>query len=232
MSDGDNCAFINDELTCHSLINSNRQTAAELCLIPVGNRRNIEQDMHSGHLTSAEYASTLAACLDNDNYLIVTDDTGTSCQSSTMNVSSSEQASKPSKLAGNISEDYLIIIGRSPSNFSASAGDNVLTPADNPNKLSNSAQYEPLVVAADATSQVYIDVVDDSKHCSVISEARNYTSLQDVHEQQQEQVARDPNYDNTTEIFDVSEYDNNAELNVSAINVSMLLITISSRFFE
>jgi hypothetical protein len=119
MSDGDNCTIINDELTCHSLINSNRHDAAELCLIPVGNRRNIEQDVHSDHLTSVEYASTLAACLDNDNYLIVTDDTSTSCQSSTMNVSASEQASKPSKSADNISEDYLIIIGESSSNFSA-----------------------------------------------------------------------------------------------------------------
>jgi hypothetical protein len=115
--------------------------------------------------------------------------------------------------------------------------DNYLTPVDNPNKSSNNAQpdSEYLVAAADATSQGYIDVVDDSKHCSgstFISEARNYTSLLDVHEQQQEHEVREPDYDNTTETCDLSDYDNNAGLNVSAVNVSMLLITISSHCFN
>lgn len=122
--------------------------------------------MQSDHLTSVEYASTLAACIDNDNYLIVIEDPSTSCQPSSMNVSASEQAGKPSKSGDKISEDYLINTGESSRNFSARAGDNFLTPVDNASKSSYSAQYEPLVAAADATIHGYIDVDDDSKHCN------------------------------------------------------------------
>jgi hypothetical protein len=82
----------------------------------------------------------------------------------------------------------------------------------------------------------HIDVVDDSKHCSgstFIGEAQNLTSFPNVHDQQQqEHVIRVSDYDNTTQTFDLSDYDNNAGLNVSGVNVSILLVTISSHCFQ
>ena len=59
------------------------------------------------NLTTVEYAGTLAACLDNDNYFVIIEDTNTSCQSNTMNVFATEHAIKSSKSADN---DYLVII--------------------------------------------------------------------------------------------------------------------------
>lgn len=93
----------------------------------------------------------------------------------------------------------------------------------NKKSLSNSAQSEYLVAAADATSQRHVlGVVDDCKHYSSSTwtgEARTYTSLLGVHEQQQQQ-ARQPDYDNATHTIDPSNYDNNAGMSVSASEVS------------
>lgn len=60
----------------------------------------------------------------------------------------------------------------------------------------------------------------------------NYTSLLDVHEQRQEEVPTVSDYDNRTQTCDLSDYDNNTGSNVNVFNVSMLLIIISSHFFE
>jgi hypothetical protein len=212
MADSDNSTLNDDECASRSLTNLSSHTAAELLSIPLQNRCNIKQDAQSDHL---EHASTIAACLDNDNYLIVIGDTITSCQSSTKNVSVTEQS------AAIESDDYLDIIGEN-----TRASDNYLTPFDrsNPNESPNSAQSEYPVTAA--TSQACIDVVYDSKYCNgstFTSEARNYTRLLDLHEQQQEQVAGVSNYDNATETFGLSNYDN-AGLNVSAVNVSIFAV--------
>jgi hypothetical protein len=127
MANGGNCTIINDELTCNSLINSNRHTAAELCLIPVNNGCNIRQDAPSDYLTPTEHAGIMAHCLHNDNYLLITDDTGTSCQPNTEQVSATtEQAKESLKSAGDDSDDYLVIFGESSHDFTARASDMII----------------------------------------------------------------------------------------------------------
>jgi hypothetical protein len=122
--------------------------------------------------------------------------------------------------------------------FTAHASDIFFPPVNSSKKSSNSVQSdsECLVAAADATSQGHIYVVDDSKHCSgstFIGEAQNHTSFPNVHDQQQqEHVIRVSDYDNMTQTCDLSNYDNNAGLNVSGVNVSILSVTISSHFFQ
>lgn len=193
--------------------------------IPVESRRNIKQDTQSDYLARVEHEGTMADCPDNDNYLLVIDDTGTSCNSS--KAFATEQASKSLTLAGNDNEDYLVVTGESSSNAVAVAypTDDYLIPVDNSKEPSNSVQPEYLVVAADATCQGYVNVVDDSKYY------RGSTFTSEAHEQQQEQATRQ-DHDNKTVALDLSTYDNTAQLNAKTNEVSMLVTKIFRSFVQ
>lgn len=225
MLDSDNYTIINDGLTCKSPISviSSTATATQLYLNPVDGRCTIKQDVQSDYLNPVEHASSVADCLHNDDHLTLTDETNACCKTSADKVSDSEQISKSSNSAGNDNKNSLAGIGTSSSRSATHTINNYyLVPVNDLNKSSISVQSEYIAAAADATSHSYvIGVINDSKHyngCTFTCDARNYTSLVDVglHEQQQEQ-AREPDYDNTTEPLNLSNYDNNAGLSVSAM---------------
>jgi hypothetical protein len=117
MVDSDNYTIIGDEVTCNSLINLSSYIAAEMHSIPAKNRCNMKQDARSDQLPPVEHAGTFAACLDNGTYLILIDDSGTSCQSSNNYFSATDKAGTSSKSAGNDSKDYLDNIDESFNDF-------------------------------------------------------------------------------------------------------------------
>jgi hypothetical protein len=219
MLDSDTYTSINDGLTCKSPINviSGTAIATQLYLNPVDSECTIKQEAQSEYLTPVEHASTID-CFDNNDYLTPTDETSANCETSAYKVSDSERTSTSSNSAGT---------GTSSSRSATHTTNKYcLVPVNDLNKSSNSAQSEYTAAAVDATSYCYdLGAVDDSTYysgCISTDEAQNYTSLVEVglYEQQQEQ-AREPDYDNATEPLDLSNYDNNAALNISASEVSL-----------
>lgn len=222
--------LITDELTSKNPKNVNSDTAAEIYLIPVDDSCNIRQDAHCDYLTPVKHARTLADYLDNDdNYLMAISDTSANCKSN----AATEQAGGPSKSAANDNKNYLADIDDSTSRSAAYTAEDYLIPLDNSSQSSNNARSEYyLVAAADVTSHGYTYESHSgvgklgnccSRNISTAGEALTYTSLTEVHKQQQEQEAIESDYDNTADTtLDLSDYDNSAGLNVGASDVSRL----------
>jgi hypothetical protein len=240
MLDSDTYTIINDGLTCKSPINviSDTATATQLYLNPVDSECTITQEAQSEYLSPVEHASIIADCLDVDDCLTLIDDISASCKTSADKVSDSKQTSKSSNSAGNDDENSLAGIGGSSSRSAThTINKYCLVQVNDFSKSSISVQSEYIAAAADATSHCYVSgVVDDSNHysgCIFTGDAQNYTSLADagLHEQQQEQ-ARESDYDNTTEPLDLSNYDNNAALNISANEVSLFTNTQIRSLFQ
>jgi hypothetical protein len=106
-------------------------TAEELNMFPVDKTCKIGRRTQSNYLTPVKHSSALASGLDNDGYVIATDDSNASCKTRAEKVSPTDQPSGSSQSADDDNKNNIVCIGDSSKTNAAHTDDNYLIPLDN-----------------------------------------------------------------------------------------------------